>query len=87
MAVWKIEGWDSTRRIFELRAPGNLEPREVTRMLQRLACRDLSPQEIVSSSLRRNHKERANFLDPICRNGGTIHVGNNPYYVATKRAE
>ena len=85
MAVWKIQGWDSTEKIFEIDAPGNLERSEVVRILQRLACQHLSPREIVGASVRSNHRIRNNLLQPIGQSGGSVHIGQNPYYIAFKQ--
>ena len=82
--AWRIEGYDSIELIFERDVPGNLSESEVLAMLQRLAARHLSPDEIVSASLRRGAKNRSELLDPIGRKD-SLHVGQNPYYIATWR--
>ena len=80
--VWHIEGWDSTDLLFERDIPGNMSEGEVERLLQRLVCRDLTPNEVIDASLRKNSKNRSSLLDRI-GSGNPIHIGSNPYYIAT----
>ena len=55
MPVWKIRGYDDLEPIFERTiAGGSLSEQEMTTLLQRLASRHLSDDEVVSASLRRN---------------------------------
>lgn len=82
---WVIGGWDSTDRIFEERAPGNLSESEVLVILQRLACQYLESDEIVSSSLRRNHSGYRNLLARI-GSDLPIHVGENPHFSAKRES-
>jgi hypothetical protein len=49
---WKIEGIDSTTVVFEAVLPGGYSKNEIKTILQRLACMNLTADEIVSASLR-----------------------------------
>ena len=80
--VWHIEGWDSTKLIFERDVPGNMYEPEIERILQRLVARHLTPDEIVDASLRKNARNWSPLLERIGR-GTPIHFGQNPYYIAT----
>lgn len=87
MARWIIRGYDGTVKLFEFIAPGNLSQREVEMMLSRLAARDLTPEEVIDSSKRRNHRGSKRLLEARTDWRGaafTISVGENPYYVASK---
>jgi hypothetical protein len=81
--VWHIEGWDSTKLIFERDVPGNMSEGEIETILQRLVARHLTPDEIVDASLRKNAHNRSSLLDRIGQ-GRPIHFGENPYYVANR---
>jgi hypothetical protein len=86
--TWRIVGYDSAREIFARDAPGNLSEPEMRTILQRLACRHLSDDEVVLSSLRRNKGKRPmDHLDLARTDGirGGWMTGGNPYYVATLR--
>lgn len=83
--VWRVEGYDGDRLIFESTIPlGGASVGAMRVLMQRLACRHLSGSEIVSASLRRNAKGRSNLLDladgPDHR---VICSGQNPHYVAS----
>ena len=87
MAEWIIRGYDSSTKLFELPAPGNLNEREIEMMLARLAARDLTPEEVIDSSKRRNHRGAKSLLEAHTDWRGkafTISVGENPYYTASK---
>jgi hypothetical protein len=61
-ARWKIQGYKSTELVFDEEWPGGYTHNEITTLLQRLACRDLTPDEIFASSSRRARKN--GFLVP-----------------------
>jgi hypothetical protein len=61
-ARWKLEGYKSTELVFQKELPGGYTHNEIKTLLQRLACRDLTPEEIFNSSTRRAKK--AGFLTP-----------------------
>jgi hypothetical protein len=82
--IWHIEGYDGGALTFECSMPGNMSNREIEIVLQRLAARHLSENEVVSASLRRNAKNRSPLLDRI-GNGFPIMYGENPYYIATPK--
>jgi hypothetical protein len=55
-AYWRIESIEGTNTIFRRTLPGNLSTDEIAIILQRLACRNLTPREIVSASIRKPRK-------------------------------
>jgi hypothetical protein len=61
-ARWKIEGYQGTELVFERELPGGYTENEIKTLLQRLTCRDLTPEEIFASSTRR--AKRLGLLTP-----------------------
>jgi hypothetical protein len=62
---WKITGYDSAQTLFEKVLPlGCLSKGEMTTLLQRLAAADLTPDEIIGASLRKNSKSYVPLLEP-----------------------
>ena len=54
---WVIQGYKSTQKVCETDLPlGSLSENEMVILLQRLACRHLSEDEIVEASLRKSSK-------------------------------
>ena len=53
---WRIEIEERHEVVFRRKLPGNLTENEIGRILQRLACRDLSAAEIIACSRRKNWK-------------------------------
>ena len=83
--IWKIEGYDSTRKIFEQTVDGAVSQQEVATILQRLACKHLTENEIVGSSLHKNRQDYLAHLEPHFDNAQRRHhvmVGDNPHYIA-----
>ena len=52
-ARWKIRGYNSTELVFDKTLPGGYTNGAITTLLQRLACRDLSLDEIFAASKRK----------------------------------
>jgi hypothetical protein len=85
---WKIVGYHSTKKMFETTLPaGALSEPEMIVLLQRLAATHLTPDEIVSASLRKSSRRYAALLEPQVdsRPPGrfSVTVGLNPHYVAS----
>jgi hypothetical protein len=87
---WKIEGYDGAQQIFEKTLPLSFcSEDQMIELLQRLAARNLTLDEIVRASLRPNSTEYAPLLEahrqarasPADR--FSIVVGVNPHYVAS----
>jgi hypothetical protein len=78
---WRIKLWDGQSVVCEEIMPGHMSEREILRTLERLACRHLSPTEIIRSSLRRNHRDYVPLLEGSS-GGRPIHIGQNPHYTA-----
>jgi hypothetical protein len=87
--MWEIKGYDSSKVIFADEVPGTMSVDEVSAILERLVCRDLTPDKIVSASVRRNYKRYAPLLevhiDRMAEKGTNITAGENPHYVAFRR--
>lgn len=84
--VWLISGFESTESVYKHRIPlGFLSEAEVLLLLQRLASRHLSPDEVVSSSLREDAPGYTPLLEPMADRGGKyiLRVGNDQWYTAT----
>ncbi len=83
--VWRIAGYNSNELEFECRIPeGTLSEAEVIVLLQRLAARHLDPDEVVSSSLRKNAKSYVGHLE-ITKSYGkknALMTRGNPFYTA-----
>ncbi len=70
--VWKIRGYAGLELIFEQSiAAGSLSEQEITALLQRLASRHLSDNEVVSASLRKNARGYAPHLEVLPNTRGT----------------
>jgi len=89
---WLIEGYDSTKQIFEDRVPlGALSDRQAEELLRRLACKaGLSFREIVNASVKRGTRRHSVHLE-VHRDSGPRHFhltcGDNPWFVASVRSE
>jgi hypothetical protein len=87
--IWHVEGYNSTELIFDERFPtGQMTVEQVKRLLQALASRHLTDNEIVGAyATRKTHI--ANRLldvhkDQQHEKRRTVFMcGDNPYYVAT----
>lgn len=86
---WKIRGFNSTQQIYERVIPyGHFTDKRMIALHQRLTCKFLDFDEIVSASLRRNARAYAMHLEarrdaspPAGR--FSISVGHNPYFIAS----
>jgi len=62
--VWKIRGYEDERQVFEQAIPaGSLTDQEMVALLQRLASRHLSDGEVIASSLNKNTRGHAPYLE------------------------
>ena len=64
MKYWEIEGYDGLESLFEDELPDDLSKKGIIVILQRLACKHLDENEIVSSSLHRNTLGYTPYLEP-----------------------
>jgi len=60
---WLIEGYERFDRFFETRLPGYMSEEKIVVIIQRLACKHLSEEEIGAASLRKN--KRTSLLEPL----------------------
>jgi hypothetical protein len=86
--TWKITGYDGSCQIYAGEVPGILTDDEVGRILQRLAARHLTDQEVVAASLRKNFVGYAPLLecsfDRVAPKGNMVMCGSNPHYIALR---
>jgi hypothetical protein len=75
--TWWIAKIDSETEVDRWSLPGYYSQSEVEKIILRLVCTNLTEQEIIHSSLRKNDKKRINFLD---YSPGSGVYGENPYY-------
>lgn len=82
--VWRIEGYDGAKLIFQCNVPSYLlSDTQIEELLRRLVSRHLSGEEIVGASLNRKTKRTA--LLNIGRSAQpplVISCGDDPHYVA-----
>jgi hypothetical protein len=60
-----ITMWDGLEQTGRWAVPSNLSDAELSRMMERLVCSTLTPEEIIDSSRRRNDPKRRTLLEPI----------------------
>ena len=84
--AWLLQCRDSLNLRFSVKLPSGLTEREVEELLKRLAARDLTPQEVISGSLRKNMKAYLPALqvrrEP--RKRVVLSIGTSPEYVASQ---
>ena len=83
----RIDGADGDRTILRKFVPlGNLSDKGIIRLLQRLACKGLDPEDIIAGSLPKNATGYHPVFDPRIGRGGrrkTITVGHGKDYTAS----
>jgi hypothetical protein len=87
--TWVIEGFDGATCFFQQTLPETFLPdARITALLQRLLSRHLAAKDIIdgSTTLRDPlHRPIFGTRREIVDGGVSIAVGENPYYVATRR--
>ena len=73
--AWEIIGYDSTKEIWRGEASGRFGERRISAILQCLAARDLTQDEILSGM------SGSTGLLKVTK-GKAMMCGTNPYYVA-----
>jgi len=81
MLKWTVRKWDGLEEIWSRDLPGRMGPNQVERLLQRLACRHLTDDEIISASLPKNAVGRTSILDETDF-AQPMSYGENPHYTA-----
>ena len=82
---WIITGYDGTDKLMKFSILfGMTSEGQIVALLQRLASRHLTPEEVVAASYRKGSVGYSPLLEPLIspRPRRTIQVGSNPYYVA-----
>jgi hypothetical protein len=83
---WVINGYDGAKLIYEKTVTeGALTEAQASDLLLRLQSRHLSPDEIVSASLKRGAKGRSDHLEVVHNKGGTFALmttGTSWHYTA-----
>lgn len=86
-----VRGYNSLNKIFERKIPTSLDGPTVVAMLQHLAAKHLTCDEVVSSSLPKDHPAYMSHLEVRRDHSGkpieTFTTLGNPFYVATLEAE
>jgi hypothetical protein len=86
---WIIEGFDGTTCFFKQTLSETFLPdAQIVVLLQRLLSRHLIPKEIIDGSTTQRdplHSPVFGTCREIVDGGVSITVGENPYYVATRR--
>lgn len=87
--TWVIEGFDGTTCFFRQTLSETFLPDvRIIVLLQRLLSRHLSPKDIIDGSTTRRdplHNPIFGTRREIVEGGVSITVGENPYFVATRR--
>ena len=84
---WRIEIGKRHAVVFRRRLPGNLTENEIGAILQRLACRELTAEEVITSSRRGGRDAsllhlRFEFAPKAARD--LVYLTNIPGYVASR---
>jgi len=84
--AWRITGYEGSKEIFSRLLPeSSISESEMIAVLQRLASRHLTADEVVSSSLRKNSSNHASHLDVTRNHGGSyglMTAGSDFHYTA-----
>jgi hypothetical protein len=80
-SVWRIEGWDGQTQILERDLPGYFAEDEISVLLQRLVCTNLSPTDVVRASLRKNMPGYLRHFERV-GTGNLFVFGDGPHYTA-----
>lgn len=80
-SIWKIKKWDGLDIVQEWSASGSLSEPEICTMLQRLASQNLSDEEVIDASLRKNDPKYVPHLERVGR-GKPISYGGGIHYTA-----
>ena len=87
MGDWMIKEWDGNDVKAQYELPGHMSEQEIETALQRLVCRDLSVNEILAASRRRNDPMRIGLLDRVGQ-GRLIDYGrSNLHYTAERKRD
>lgn len=84
--TWIIQGFQASEQTFHRTVSADaMSLSEVSILLQRLAARDLSFDEIFATSLRANNPDFSPALRPrmTSKDHFTVSVGTDPLYIAT----
>ena len=88
---WKIQGWDSTEKLFEFKVKrGQITENGMTDLLRALTAKyALDDLEIISSYAKKRTKIHSNLLDVQRLNGKKymLSCGTNPYVIAVVENE
>ena len=82
---WLIECYDGTSKAYEREVPeSHLSERQMEGVLQNLAYRDLSIDEIIGASVNRRNKRTSHLqVQRAAQPPFSLKCGENPFYVAS----
>jgi len=86
MKKWVLVKHEGSLEADRWELPGHLEEYQVEEIVRRLVCRTLSEDDIVNSSLPEGDVKRYILLDRN-EDPSVIHMGENPFFVATLHDE
>lgn len=81
MAKWILAKHEGSIETAQWELPGEMQEVEVEEVVRRLVCRNLSEDQIISSSLFPGDPKRYNLLDKV-EDPTIIQMGENPFFVA-----
>ena len=88
---WKIQGWDSTKKLFEFKVKlGQITENGMNDLLRALTAKyALDDSEIISSYAKKRTKIHSNYLEVQRLTGKkyTLSCGTNPYVIAVVEDE
>jgi hypothetical protein len=88
---WKIQGWDSTEKLFEFKVKlGQITENGMFALLRALTAKyALTDSEIISSYAKKKTKISASYLEVQRLSGKkyTLSCGTNPYVMAVVEDE
>ena len=83
--VWLIQGYDGLTLIFKKQLTIAFTEHEISHILKRLVSKNLTANEILLSSKRKNMKGYLPLLEVRRENRErlTLSIGENPHYIAS----
>jgi len=77
---WRITAWDGLAPTRTFDVPGYLSEPEIEAVLQRLVSRNLTEDEVIHSSLRKNDADYASHLERVGRGFPVAYGHGNLHY-------
>ncbi len=81
MAKWVLTKHEGSIETTHWELPGEMQEQEVEEVVRRLVCRNLSEEQIISSSFSPSDPKRYILLDKV-EDLAVIQMGDNPFFTA-----